>query len=286
MNVAAVVVTHNRPALLAEVLDALRKQTTPLGGIIVIDNASEQPTQALLAAADDLDVVRLERNVGGAGGFAAGVTRGVEAGYDWIWLLDDDAVPRTNALERLLAQAPAVAQAQRIGALCTAVIEFGEIALMHRRHFEPATLAEPALPKESYGNAATEIDTGSFVGFLLNSQAAREVGPPNAGFFLAYDDTEYSLRLRESHWSIWLVPSAVVDHKRLPTGRLRDGPYGMKHYYNLRNQLAVFRRYGAAPRWRLLVPIMKHAALAARDRRLASLRLWWRACRDSQRVVL
>lgn len=284
MNVAAVVVTHNRPVLLAEVLDALRGQTVPLARVIVVDNASEQPTQTLLAAADDLDVVRLERNVGGAGGFSAGVERGVEAGYDWVWLLDDDAVPRTDALERLLVQA--AGQTTRIGALCTAVIEFGDIALMHRRRFDPGTLAEPALPREDYAKPAAEIDTGSFVGFLLNAQAAREVGPPNASFFLAYDDTEYSLRLRESHWSIWLVPSAVVDHKRSPGGRLRDGPYGIKHYYNLRNQLAVFRRYGSAPRWRLLVPVVKHAVLAARDWRLASLRLWWRACRDSRRLVL
>jgi GT2 family glycosyltransferase len=37
-----------------------------------------------------------------AGGFYEGVKRGYERGYDWLWLMDDDTIATTEALNRLL----------------------------------------------------------------------------------------------------------------------------------------------------------------------------------------
>ncbi|EED99046.1 glycosyltransferase [Burkholderia multivorans] len=283
MKVAAVVVTHNRPALLSEVLDALRLQTWRPDSIIVVDNASGPETVALLSSLTDIDVLRLEENVGGAGGFSAGVRRAVACGFDWILLLDDDAVPRLDCLAQLLEQVDRAGA--RAGAICTSVIEFGERALMHRRRFDAATLAEPVLPEAAYESSLVEIDTGSFVGFMLQRGAALDVGMPDASFFLAYDDTEYSLRLKRAGWTLWLAPGAVVDHKRPAGGRLRNGPYGVKHYYNLRNQLAVFRVYGDAPSWRMWMPVLKHGAVAVKDWRWTSVKLFWKAWRDSRDMM-
>lgn len=284
MKIAAVVVTHNRPQLLQEVLDALGRQTYSLARLIVIDNASDNETRVVLSQRDDLDVIRLEQNTGGAGGFSKGVACALTANVDWIWLLDDDAVPRADALEKLVKTLPTLPES--VGAICTSVVEQGELALMHRRFFEPKTLREPVVPLDAYSRAAVPIHTASFVGFLLNCKAAAEVGNPNASFFIAYDDTEYSLRLFRAGWSLWLVPGSIVDHKRSVRGRLRQGPYGIKHYYNLRNQLAVYRHYGRAPAWRFSVSIIKHGLLALFDARLSSLRLWQRAWRDSRKVVI
>jgi GT2 family glycosyltransferase len=284
MNVTAVVVTRDRPALLAQTLDALATQSCALGSTVVIDNASGEETQRMLAMHAGVTVYRMTENVGGAGGFAKGVDVALDAGADWIWLLDDDAVPDTDALSKLVEQLPKMSG--RVGALCSAVNEFGGIALQHRRYFDPATLSESVVQLSEYKRDLVKVDTGSFVGFLLNAAAARNVGLPNKSFFLAYDDTEYSLRLGSAGWAIWLVPASVIDHRRTVEGRMRNGPFGLKHYYNLRNQLAVFRRYGCAPSWRLWIPIAKFAMLAIRDHRTSSLRLWWRSVRDSHRVVI
>ena len=47
-TVCAVVVTYNRKNLLIECLEALRKQTRPIQGIYLIDNASSDGTPELL----------------------------------------------------------------------------------------------------------------------------------------------------------------------------------------------------------------------------------------------
>jgi rhamnopyranosyl-N-acetylglucosaminyl-diphospho-decaprenol beta-1,3/1,4-galactofuranosyltransferase len=118
-SVCAVVVTYNRKNLLIECLEALRKQTRPIQGIYLIDNASTDGTPELLLEKGyiselppenlkepwekefiiqnltngeeiKLHYVRMHENTGGAGGFYEGVKRGYERGYDWLWLMDDD----------------------------------------------------------------------------------------------------------------------------------------------------------------------------------------------------
>ncbi|UDG82023.1 glycosyltransferase [Candidatus Vallotia cooleyia] len=285
MNITAIVVTHNRAQLLEDVLRALLSQTSALQSIVVVDNASSPETAQVLQRFKSVYVLRLEKNIGGAGGFAAGIERAIMHGADWMLLLDDDAIAQPNLVECFRDVLPAALE-QRVGALCSSVVELGHVALMHRRMFNPKTLRESVIPRKLYYKVRMQVDIASFVGFLLSAQAARDVGLPNASFFLAYDDTEYSLRLGRSGWFIWLVPSAVVDHLRSSNRRLRNSLYTTKHYFHLRNQLAVLRHYGTAPGWRLWLPIMLHGFIAAKDFRLSSLCTWLKALRDSRGMRL
>ena len=122
-SVCAVVVTYNRRNLLIECLSALLKQTFPLQGIYLIDNASTDGTPELLlekgyiyelpppnlkdpwekefiiqnhtdSGSIKLHYVRMPKNTGSSGGFYEGVKRGYERGYDWLWLMDDDSEPK------------------------------------------------------------------------------------------------------------------------------------------------------------------------------------------------
>jgi len=51
-SVCAVVVTYNRKNLLMECLEALQRQTRPIQGIYLIDNASSDGTPELLLEKD------------------------------------------------------------------------------------------------------------------------------------------------------------------------------------------------------------------------------------------
>ena len=80
ITVAAVVVTRNRPALLKRCLEAIDSQTYPVAQLVVLDNASDEPTRAFLAGESarrgaEFHSVRLEENTGGAGGFHEGIDR-------------------------------------------------------------------------------------------------------------------------------------------------------------------------------------------------------------------
>jgi rhamnopyranosyl-N-acetylglucosaminyl-diphospho-decaprenol beta-1,3/1,4-galactofuranosyltransferase len=243
-RIGAVVVTRDRPMELRKATEALLAQTTPLNGIIVVDNAGNIPASITLA---DLpaEIIRFPANIGGAGGFRAGMERALACGADWVWLMDDDAIPDTGALSMLLGSLAHLPP--DTGALCGRVTECGKLALRHRRYFDDAIGVERPVPKRLYSEPQVEIRTASFVGLLVSAVAAKSIGLPDADFFLSYDDTEYSLRLRRAGWRTFLVPGSHIMHLRPANSRMRVNPFGHKHYYNVRNRIVVKRRFCRFP---------------------------------------
>ena len=101
-RVAAVVVTYNRLEFLKRCVNSLHKQTVPCD-ILVVDNASTDETAQWLESQTDIFFHNTGSNLGGAGGFHYGMRWAVEANYDYLWVMDDDCFPKTDALEKLLS---------------------------------------------------------------------------------------------------------------------------------------------------------------------------------------
>ncbi|BAA29510.1 glycosyltransferase family 2 protein [Pyrococcus horikoshii] len=242
MKISAVVVTFNRKKLLLECLNALRNQTYPLDAIFIIDGPSTDGTpEALLECGYIKELppkkgnwswetknviyspinnkpikvyyVRLYKDVGGSGGFYEGVKRAYEEGYNWIWLMDDDAEPREDALEKLIRymNLPGV-----IALAPTVIRPTGEISKPHRgilcfKKIFP--MIQIPLDESKYkSNQPVQIDFVSFVGPLIKRDAIKIVGFPKKEFFIHHDDVEYSIRLR-TVGKIYLIPDSVIIHK-------------------------------------------------------------------------
>src|SRR5437763_12417863 len=102
-RVCAVVVTHDRRELLRRCLRALAGQTAPLDHVLVVDNASVDGSGDMVREEfPDAELVRLDHNAGGAGGFHDGMHRAHATGAERIWLMDDDTIGSETALEELL----------------------------------------------------------------------------------------------------------------------------------------------------------------------------------------
>ncbi len=214
--VHAAIVTFNRGALLVECLRALLAQTVPVARIVVIDNASTDGTPELLAETalrDDprIRYERQERNLGGAGGYSRAVELARE-GADWVWVMDDDAEARPDALERLLTS-PWAEEPGTAGLGHGVGRPDGSLELSARGHFErrprPLTAAEHV--------AGAELGFASLVGLLVRGDAARATDPPRADFFIWCDDFEWCLRLRRQG-RLRLVPDSEVLHKEAAHG--------------------------------------------------------------------
>jgi GT2 family glycosyltransferase len=197
ISAAAVVVTRNRPELLKRCLVAIDAQTHPVSYLVVVDNASEQPTRQLLAAETDrrgasFQVILLEENTGGAGGFHAGMQASLALPCTHMWLMDDDCEPDSHALEELITAAAVVGEDAVLGGnifdLNGESINVQPIAL------RVGANGVPQYPLQlEYG--LIEMCTLTFVSFLIPTRIVRKVGLPLKEFFIWGDDTEYSLRI-------------------------------------------------------------------------------------------
>ncbi|TGN64606.1 glycosyltransferase [Nocardioides eburneiflavus] len=251
-SVAVVVVTHDRADLLVGMLDGLAAQTRRPDAVIVVDNASTDHTADVLAARTDLPLeVITQDNLGGAGGFHRGVQAAYDAGWDRVWLMDDDVVPAPDCLATLMAvdeDCLIAVREDRSGALVEkAAIDFdlrNPLAIRPKRSAVDTVYADRAsMP------ALVEVHNVAFEGFMVRRSVVGEIGFPDPAFFIFYDDAEYAVRARRAGRRILAVRDAVLV-RQLDFNQQHDLS-GWKGFYMYRNLFVVHLRHGENPLVRL-----------------------------------
>jgi GT2 family glycosyltransferase len=238
-SVVAVIVAYNRKALLLEALAALKAQTLPPTAVVVIDNHSDDDSAR--TAADfwpEIDVVRLTRNTGGAGGFTIGMAVAI-ARYepDWVWVMDDDTIPTPTALAELVkaADRPGVVLAgSRV------VWTDGQDHPMNTPRRKPFAGRQETADAADLG--VVPVRSSSFVSMLVSADRVREAGLPIADYFIWNDDFEFSTRMLRRGRGLY-VPSSVVVHKTKARADTDADP-GARFFFEVRNKiwLMVFSR--------------------------------------------
>jgi GT2 family glycosyltransferase len=239
--VVAVVVTWNRRELLEEALAALRAQSHQLDTLVVVDNASTDGTDELLAGQSGLDVVRLGQNTGGAGGFAVGIERALTYEPDLVWLLDDDTIPTPAAAGELVRAWEEYADpAGRPPAVLASKVVWTD----GRDHPMNTPRQKPGASRAEVASAvqveAIPIRSASFVSIMCDATVVGERGLPLADYFLWNDDFEYSTRLIRDRVGLY-VPASVVLHKTKTFGSTDTDP-GERFFFEVRNKVWLFTR--------------------------------------------
>jgi GT2 family glycosyltransferase len=247
-TVAVVVVTHDRADLLVGMLDGLAAQTRRPDAVIVVDNASTDHTADVLAervARADLPLeVITQDNLGGAGGFHRGVREAYDAGWDRVWLMDDDVVPASDCLATLMAvdeDCLIAVREDRSGALVEkAAVDFdlrNPLAIRPKRSAVDTVYADRASMPE-----LVEVQNVAFEGFMARRDVITEIGLPDPAFFIFFDDAEYAVRARRAGRRIWAVRDAVLV-RQLEFNQQHDLA-GWKGFYMYRNLFVVHLRHG------------------------------------------
>ncbi len=236
-RVTVVVVTWQGAALLDPCLDSLASQTAA-HEVLVVDNASTDGTADLLLRRSEVRVIRTTENLG----FAGGAQLGLEStGTEFVALLNDDAVAEPTWLEELLSAADSHQGAAAITSLLLLagtdppVVNNAGVVLL------------PTLygADRAFGCSVSEVDEPTEVfGFsggaaLLRRDAALAVGGFPARFFLYYEDTDLSWRLRLAGWSIRYEPAAVVHHRHAASSDPASRGFA---FHNERNRLLMLAR--------------------------------------------
>jgi rhamnopyranosyl-N-acetylglucosaminyl-diphospho-decaprenol beta-1,3/1,4-galactofuranosyltransferase len=231
MKVAAVVVTYNRAAVLAQTLRALEQQSTPPDRVVVVDNRSTDGTAAMVGS--DFPAARLVAmpdNVGFGAGLAAGMRAAMEEGADCCWLLDDDSTPAREALAGVLAAAEAHPGAGIVG-------YFGS----RLRWGAPARLTRPEAPIGTVlGSLAVHRRDWTLVdGSLVPRRTIEAVGYPRADFFMMMEDVEYTSRIRRAGFDVLVLAPDLITRAHLGSAPGVIHRYPWREYYQTRNHLLM-----------------------------------------------
>ena len=246
-QVLAITVGWNCREAIARGIAALLEQTAmPPPDILVIDNASTDGLGEFISAHHPLvELLRLETNTGGAGGFAIGMELAAKRGYKSAWLLDGDARASGTALQELIREAEVHPHAGAIASLIarddgSGLIQEcgGKLSFWSGR---PVFL-DAGKPLAAVG-AATEVDYGAACSLLISCAAIREVGSFDKSLFVFFDDIEWCLRAKRLGWRIRTAPKSVAFH---PWHSAKP-PQPWRLYYGARNQIRVLARNRPQP---------------------------------------
>lgn len=277
-SVAAVVVTYNRGHMLLDCLKGIISQKLLPNELFIIDNRSTDNTQELLREhgyyagpesgkndfgtqyqttlmieAKELPVTYLRKNAndGGAGGFAAGMKLAFGAGYDWIWMMDDDGVPDAQELAELLEKSvkydlvyanPLVLRTDNPNYL-----SFG---------LAGTKLVTPFLDREILLN-----DLNPFNGTFIRRDVIEKIGIIKKEMFIWGDEMEYTCRVKKAGFRngtvctarhlhpdqkanmVYMIPFIPFVKRPLPTANRSWIYYRNRGYIN-KNYRSVWIRVG------------------------------------------
>ncbi len=248
-RVAAITVTFNRSQTLKKTISSLSRQhSDSLEKIIIVDNNSNQEHKNKINEIAKIDkrieVIYLNENLGGAGGFHAGIEYVKNNyNYDWYWIMDDDAYPRTDCLANLLSNI----DNENIGFLAPLIfgVEKEKYQLYHHKKVSNNLISDVKLyNKYEDIPEKSKVQANAFVGPLINANVVKQLGNVDKDLFIYGDDTEYTYRIARN-FECYLIRDAIIDHEDIlhGTSNLISRKDWWKQYYKYRNRYLFINKY-------------------------------------------
>ena len=221
-KIACVIVTYNRKDDLLICLRAVLGQSELPSSVYIVDNASTDGTGEMLAemgymgngdtmpADPELHYLRMNENIGGAGGFYEGMKAAYNAGAEAIWVMDDDGVPEATCLE---AMRPHLSNYDYIAPMVIDVKDHSRLAFEYCG--EKQEFMQRAVDGLVQGVACP------FNGILYSRRLVETIGFPKKEMFIWGDEENYNMRALKAGFRPVTVVAAVHRH---PANRVMTAP--------------------------------------------------------------
>jgi GT2 family glycosyltransferase len=216
-RILAAVINHEQAELTAATVASFISAVSDPCELLVVDNGSSAAGLSDLRARllDQVEVLDLPENGGYGSACNAAIREAIRRDADYVWVLNNDLVVRDDPLPALLdvlESDPQVAAAVPV----TVDMETGHTVLgagvdLHiargraRHRFEGDAVTR--LPRDPY-----ETDAVEGACMLIRSSAISSIGGFDEGFFMYWEDTEWSVRARRAGFRLVVVPRARVSH--------------------------------------------------------------------------
>jgi GT2 family glycosyltransferase len=218
-GVSLVIVDYNAGDVLLRCLEAVALQTHMPSRLLLVDNAgtdgSFEKARAFVASNSTLagmtEILRNEKNLGFA---AANNAAAARCDTEFLALLNPDAVPEPDWLEKLVAaakrhpRAASFASRQMLDVQRGLVDGLGDvyhpIGICWRRRHGKVLRSSDLVEKETTSACAAAA--------LYRCEAFEGVGGFDEKFFCYVEDVDLGLRLRRAGHTAVFVPDAVVEH--------------------------------------------------------------------------
>jgi len=256
-----VVLTYNHYEETYECLKSLFESNNKDFKVVLVDNGSEDGTpEQVRRDFPTVGVIENGQNLGVPAGYNIGFLNALEAGAEYILMLNNDTILHPDMLDELLTVANADPKA---GIVMPKILYHSKPDQVwssggRYRKFPPAILMNN--PRQGVADTNRIIEFAPSCGLLIHRRAFEKVGLFDPGYFFMYDDWDFSERVRTHGLNIWYAANAKLWHKVSTTTRGPRSPLFWRTYAS--SIVRYWRRHGR-PVW-LSLP-MHLGYIVARD---------------------
>ncbi len=254
-KVFIVVLNWNQAKLTRECIESLRglRQGSYELRIVVVDNAS---TEKLSIRDTKIKVIKNRENLGFVGGNNVGIAYALGRGADYVMTLNNDTRVDPDLVKELLK---AAGEEKGVGAI-SPKIYFARGFEFHKKRYQKRDLgrviwyAGGKIDWENvYGTArgVDEVDQGQYdeegetdfatgACMFLSRMALETVGLFDERYYMYYEDTELSQRIKRAGYKVMYNPRGVVWHKVAQSSGIGSD---LNDYFTTRNRMLFGMRY-------------------------------------------
>lgn len=220
-------VTYNRQDIVLEALDCLQAQTHQVAHIVIVDNNSSDDTIEVLLERKNKDprisIIRSFENSGFGAGLALGMNWALEnLSPDYMWLMDDDSYPVSDALELLLKN----------------TIEYQYDVLGLSGYILTMGSKKKVIPQSN----SADVDFILIDNALVSIETIKKIGVPSGKFFMMCEDYDYCLRVKEAGFKLGVIKNNHVTRLNLGSQKFSKATL-WRGYYHSRNHLIILKRH-------------------------------------------
>ena len=244
-HISIIVVNWNNASDTLACIDSLRDIQYPAFDIIVVDNGSHDGSaEKIQAAADDITLIRNERNLGFAVGNNVGIQHALQKGADAVLLLNNDTTVDPEILNAFVSALDTHPDA---GFLTAKIYYFDDpnriwMGLPHWKS-DSCSFEHDGLDALDEHGAFENIEDVSYAcGCALFSTAdtLARVGLMEPKFFCYFEEVDWCFRAAREGLKSYFVPGAKVWHKVSATSGGKQAP--IVRYFRTRNRLLFAQR--------------------------------------------
>jgi len=244
--VSSVVLNFRTPDQTALAVNSLRNSAPPPAEILIVDNHSRDGSVAMLRNAfPDIRVIESGDNLGFPGGCNLGIRAALEAGAEFVLLMNSDAILAPDALQYLLTAmeetpslgivAPVLLSREEPDHVASAGIFFSERTGRMRHRAAGRRFAAVG------GDRVRVIDAVSGCVMLVRREVFAKAGLLDEAYFFSFEDIDFCLRARDAGFQTACVHDARAYHEG---GRTIGRRSARRVYFGTRNHLRLAARVG------------------------------------------
>lgn len=284
----ATIIFGDRWKFLSQVVVAVMKDPH-VTKMVIVDNGSQNEAEiknGVKEYGDRVVVLRQEKNLGSAGGFAIALEYARDTDCDYVFVLDDDSVPEDGAITSFMEVLRLFPDPKKV------VLSGSRFNVLSNKEY----FYKPSIPNDSvrgtffevfslkklthflklfvWRNKKNEkrgpfipvIPTEGFVygGSFIPIEAVRKAALPDKSLFLYGDDIEYSWNIKKLGYSTYLCTVPRLYDVDLTFGANGSHIFGQfekttppfRVYYRMRNMVRLSRKHSKQAKWVLFLSII------------------------------